>query len=525
VEDVEVKRAVFSTSPWKAPGPDGFPAGFYQKSWGIVGKSVSDFVRIVWHNPQLLKDINYTDICLIPKVDQPEHIKQFRPISLCNTLYKIVSKVLTNRIKDTIANVVSPNQTGFIPGRCIRENIIVAQEMAHSMGKMTGKIGYFAIKVDLAKAYDRLSWNFIFRTLLEVGYPKEWVDVVMTSITSVRTNVKWNGERSEYFQPHRGIRQGDPFSLYLFVICMDKLSHSITEGVQARVWKPIRVGRNCPLISHLMFADDLLFFTEATKEKMGVVLNTLDEFFRLSGQQVSHDKTSIMFSRNVPLEVKVELVALSRFNEAPSLGKYLGVPLVGRAPRRVDYNYLIDQVKTKLFAWKAKHLSSAGRVTLAKAVIEVVPIYPMMTTAIQKACLNEINKIQRAFIWGNEDGNRKYHAVRWDLVTLPKAVGGLGIRHLVNMNKACLMKLGWAIRSGVDALWIDVIRGKYGRDHPNFDRVSAKGQDSSLQKNLVTIWNDVNMYDFWAIGDGTLVNAWKDRWLSPDHCMFCVIVR
>ena len=131
-------------------------------------------------------------------------------------------------------------------------------------------------------------------------------------------------------------------------------------------------------------------------------------------------------------------------------------------------------------AWKAKQLSFAGRVTLAKAVIEAVPIYSMMTTAIPKACLNEINKIQRAFIWGDEDGNRKYHAIRWDLVTLPKALGGLGIRRLVNMNKACLMKLGRAIRSGTEALWIDVIRGKYGRDHPNFDRVSAKGQDSSL---------------------------------------------
>jgi len=96
VEDDEVKSAIFSMSPWKAPGPDGFPVGYYQKFWGIVGRSVCDFVKSVWSNPQLLKDVNCTDICLIPKVDQPEHILQFRPISLCNTLYKIVSKVMTN---------------------------------------------------------------------------------------------------------------------------------------------------------------------------------------------------------------------------------------------------------------------------------------------------------------------------------------------------------------------------------------------------------------------------------------------
>jgi hypothetical protein len=181
-------------------------------------------------------------------VDHPELIKQFQPISLCNTLYKIVSKVLTNRIKDTISKTMSPNQKGFIPGKSIHENIVVAQEMAHNMGRMTGKVGYFAIKFDLTKAYDRLNWNFIYRTMLEVRYPKEWVNVVMASVTSVRTNVKWNGERSEYFHPQRGIRQGDPISPYLFVICMDKLSHLITEGVQAGVCKPMRTFNFTPYV-------------------------------------------------------------------------------------------------------------------------------------------------------------------------------------------------------------------------------------------------------------------------------------
>ncbi|PNX89040.1 hypothetical protein L195_g045157 [Trifolium pratense] len=161
----------------------------------------------------------------------------------------------------------------------------------------------------------------------------------------------------------------------------------------------------------------------------------------MSGQQISHEKTSIMFSRNVSLHVREALVRRSGFNEALSLGKYLGVPLVGRAPKRSDYNYLINQVKNKLSNWKANQLSFAGRVTLSKAVIEAIPIYPMMTTSIPKACLHEIQKIQRGFIWGEEDGGRKYHAVNWENVTKPKVLGGLGICRLVHMNKACLMKL------------------------------------------------------------------------------------
>jgi hypothetical protein len=143
--------------PWKAPGPDGFPAGFYQKSWDIVGNTVCNFVAQVWKDPSRIAEVNQTDICLIPKVPHPEYVHQFRPISLCNTNYKIVSKVIVERLKECIAELISPFQTGFVPGRNIHENIIVAREMMHSMNKMNGKKGAFAIKVDLAKAYDKIS--------------------------------------------------------------------------------------------------------------------------------------------------------------------------------------------------------------------------------------------------------------------------------------------------------------------------------------------------------------------------------
>jgi hypothetical protein len=135
----EVRRAVFSMHPWKAPGPDGFPAGFYQKSWDVVGETVVRFVESVWHNPSLIEDVNKTDICLIPKVDSPEYVTQFIPISLCNTNYKIVSKVIVERLKECIATLISPFQTGFVPGRNIHENIVIAKEMAHTMHFKKGK--------------------------------------------------------------------------------------------------------------------------------------------------------------------------------------------------------------------------------------------------------------------------------------------------------------------------------------------------------------------------------------------------
>ncbi|MCH87265.1 ribonuclease H, partial [Trifolium medium] len=177
-------------------------------------------------------------------------------------------------------------------------------------------------------------------------------------------------------------------------------------------WRAIRAGRNGPFISHLMFADDLLLFGEATELQMSCVIRILNLFCRLSGQQVSAEKTSIYFSRNVSRSMHVCLSNMSGFRETSDLGRYLGVALIGRSHKRTNFQYIIDQVRTKLSRWKANQLSFAGRVTLVKSVIEAIPIYPMMTTVIPKQCLDEIHRLQRSFIWGDTMEKRKYHAVK-----------------------------------------------------------------------------------------------------------------
>lgn len=363
----------------------------------------------IWRNPKDVAAVNHTDICLIPKVEKPEFVTQFRPISLCNSIYKFVTKMIVNSI---ISDIVSPYQAGFVPGRNIHENIITAQEMMHSMHRMQGKKGFFAIKVDLARAYDRLSWDFIHGVLLEIGLLVIMIDLIMECISSVKTNVIWGGSRSVFFSPTRGIRQGDPVSPYIFVLCMDKLSHLIMEAVEEGSWHPLKAGKNGPLISHLMFADDLLLFGQATRSEMEGVNKVLDRFCAMSGQQVSREKTSIMFSRNVAASARREIAAVAGFREVSSFGKYLGIPLSGKAPKKQDFGYLVDKIRARLTSWKANNLSFAGRLTLAKAVIEAIPQYPMMSGALPSTCLKEIQKIQRGFIWGQYDEQRKIHHVK-----------------------------------------------------------------------------------------------------------------
>jgi ribonuclease HI len=201
----------------------------------------------------------------------------------------------------------------------------------------------------------------------------------------------------------------------------------------------------------------------------------------------------------------------SGLKETLKLGNYLGVPALGKAPRVQDFQYMVDKVKARLTGWKTKHLSLAGRITLAKSVIQAIPIYPMMTMPIPRTCLNEIEKIQRAFIWGDTLDKKKAHLIGWETMTKPKQYGGMGFRTLHSMNVACIMKLGWSLMTREQSLWGDVMIGKYGRDGWAQGRVIAKPTDSPLWKAIVTSWPHLDHHKCWSVGKGNKINFWTDK--------------
>jgi ribonuclease HI len=177
---------------------------------------------------------------------------------------------------------------------------------------------------------------------------------------------------------------------------------------------------------------------------------------------------------------------------------------------------MIEKVKARLSGWKTRHLSLAGRITLAKSVIQAIPIYPMMSMPIPRTCLNEIEKLQRAFIWGDTTDKKKAHMVGWDIMTKPKKYGGLGFRTLHDVNTACLMKLGWSLMINEQSLWGDVMKGKYGRDGWTQGNVIAKPTDSPLWKAIVKSWPHLEHHRCWSIGNGTKINFWNDKWIDEN---------
>lgn len=233
MDDAEIKKTIFDIHSLKAPGPDGFYAIFYQTQWDTVGSSFCKLVKDVFKNMNLPSDLNSTLLVLIPKLENPTSLRIYQHISLCNVTYKTITKIIANRLQTILHQLVMPHQTNFVPGRYITENIAVAQEIVHSMHKKTSPRGFMAIKVDLEKAYDCLSWEFINETLSEARIPPKLIQVIIACITSTSMRVLWKEETTDPFIPSRGIRQGDPLSPYIFVLCIERLSHGILNAIEA----------------------------------------------------------------------------------------------------------------------------------------------------------------------------------------------------------------------------------------------------------------------------------------------------
>ena len=179
--------------------------------------------------------------------------------------------------------LTSQNQCSFVPRHHIFDNIVIYQEVLHTMRiKSRGK-GIMLIKIDLEKAYDRLECNFIKDILQKVGLPNDWIRNVMDCLETVKMSIMWKGKNLKWFRPIKGIHQGDVISPYLCVLCMERLGHINGQAVRERRWTPISVSHHGPPLSHLFFADDLLLFAEASENQINAIMGCLEKFCSISG--------------------------------------------------------------------------------------------------------------------------------------------------------------------------------------------------------------------------------------------------
>ncbi|CAL1355748.1 unnamed protein product [Linum trigynum] len=510
----DIHQAVHGMKPFQAPGPDGFHAAFYQRSWRVVGRALIDMALEFFTTGSLPEGVTDSTVVLIPKVEHPEMASQLRPISLNNVCLKAITKAITNRLKPIMRKLVSPRQSSFIPGRQTTDNIIVLQEVLHTLRKKKGKKGGIVMKIDLEKAYDRLRWDFLRDTLKEIGLPSSWISCIMYCVENNKMRLLWNGDLSQTITPTRGVRQGDPLSPYLFVLCMERLSHRIDRAIQEKQWKPLRLSPGGPTLSHLFFADDLVLFAESDASQIRIIKQCLDEFCSSSGQRVNYHKSAMFVSANIP---RRRARALSERMEIPltvDLGRYLGVMAIHGRVKRGRYQDLIIKIQRKLAPWKAKHLSIAARITLVKAVTSSIPIYPMQVELLPKTVCKTLDQINRGFLWGESEGKKKLHLVGWAQLTQPKDKGGLGIRPAREVNLAMLAKCGWRLMTEKQTLWAQLMRSKYGKDRANLDLIKPKKGSSFTWNSISKTESLLRSGCAWNIHKGTLTRFWSDVWIE-----------
>ncbi|XP_055960799.1 uncharacterized protein LOC126686586 [Mercurialis annua] len=301
---LEVKTALWGINPTKSPGADGLTNFIFQHYWDI-----------------LHQDITSSIIKFFQGVHRPQSVKDLRPISLCTIYYKIISKILTTRLQHILPSILDISQNAFVKGRSIADNILLMNEMLHFLGiKKQGKQVTYSIRI--------------------------------------------NGGLHGYFKPSKRIRQGDPLSPLLFVLCAE-VSRTYHEPP-------------CPTLTHLFFADDSILFTSATNGQISVILEILHQYAYYSGQFINYAKSTVFFSNNIPSDWRSHFSSTLGVSDNAYEGTYLDLPLCILHSKTQTFAPLLSKICLKLHCWKEHFLFMSGKEILLKAIVEAIPVYSMM---------------------------------------------------------------------------------------------------------------------------------------------------
>ena len=442
----DIKATVFSMDSSSAPGPDGFGGVFYQSCWNIVGDNVISAVQEFFRTGSILKNLNSNFLILIPKSESANSPDKFRPIVLGNFIFEVITKILADRLNVIAGRIISPNQFGFIRGRRIQDCISLASEAFNCLDGFNASRN-FAIQMDIAKAFDTMDWRFILKVLKSFGFSDTFCSWISNIFQSANISVLVNGSPSGFFSCSRGVRQGDPLSPLLFNIAEDFLSRYLTELYNSGALSLCAAGRNMISPSHLLYADDILLFCQASVSNLKTIKFAFDLYGQLAGQVLSIEKSKIYWGKGVSAVMKRRYNSIWPLKHGSTPFTYLGVPIFKGKPKKAHLLPLSDKIKAKIGCWNGKLLSMAGRLTLIKSVISGAFIHSFFIYKWPSAVLKELNSCIRNFLWTGSMFEKKIVTVSWRKCCKGISIGGLGFRDLITANKTFLKKRAWDILS------------------------------------------------------------------------------
>ena len=415
-----------------------------------------------WTRQCNMDRLNRAYIVLIPKVQGAERIRDFRPISLSNSIYLIIAKVLANHLRAVLPSIISPFQSAFLPGRQMSDSNVLAEEIVTSWRQNNTKD--FLWKVDFSKAYDTLDWRFLWNAQRRWGFLETWVQWVKQCVTTPTFVTLVNGRpQGGWIHPQRGIWQGCPLAPLLFILAVDALAVCTLQlcrrGSLVGFQSP-RVPIGVPL---LQYADDTMFFIQGSWAAAHTLSTMMEIFSDFSGLRLNRAKSSFISFGHSP----EENAGCSRILATP-IGtlpiRYLGVPLVDRRLWTTDWQPVLEKVEMRLGGWRTRLLSRGGRLVLLKAVLAAIPTYFMTIFKLPGGVRKRLEQLMRGFFWhgSRPEESRGVPLVAWEIVCRPVEQGGLGVRQLQHTNMALLSKWVHRLLQPSGDLTSTVLHDEYG---------------------------------------------------------------
>lgn len=503
-----IKSTMLAMPKNKAPGPDGLSAEFFWEAWEIVGEDTVQAIREFFTAGRMLKQFNSTAISLIPKVIGADQLSQFRPISLCTTVYKVMARLLKRKLKLCVSEIVQRNQVGFVQDRLLCENVLLASELVKDFHAQ-GPTSRGCLKIDISKAYDNLSWDFLFKVLGALELLDKFIEWLKQCVTSPSYSIAINGELHGFFPGKKGLRQGDPISSLFFAIAMDVLSKMLDKGA---IDGKFGIHPECeaPLITHLSFADDVLIFFDGSEDSLRGILQILEDFRLISGLKINKQKSELLLDggnadrcRSLATELGISQGSLPL--------RYLGVPLSPKKMTRSDFQPLLDKIAARFNSWTVKHLSFAGRFQLIQAVIYSTISFWASMFIIPAECISILERMCGDFLWNGAPNSARGAKIAWDSVCTPKESGGLGLKRLADWNQVLGLKLIWLIFTAGGSLWVSwVRRNLIGQE--NFWVLDPSNRGSWIWRAICKLRPIARPMIACEVGSGITASFWQDNW-------------
>lgn len=481
INNTEAGKTLYSMKNNKSPGSDGFTTEFFKFFWKNLGNFIVRSLNYGFSSGQLSVTQRHGVIVCIPKGDKPrQFLKNWRPITLLNIIYKIASGVIANRIKRVLDRLISEDQTGFLSGRYIGENIRTVYDIMKYLDD--ADIPGMLMLIDFEKAFDSVSWDFIDKVLKYFNFGKDIQNWIKVFLCNTYASINQGGNISKKIDIKRGCRQGDPISPYIFILCAEVLAARIRTNDKI-------TGINLPVdnipILNVQYADDTGLILDGSETSLSESVSELSYYAKISGLNINTNKTQVIWLGSYKysnIEYRPDLNLQWGKNNFTFLGIDFSVDL-DMIPK-MNFDKKIVKLKAIITSWKRRNLTPIGKIHIIKSLLISQLNYLFITLPNpSEKYISQLNSIIYNFLW---NGNR--HQIKKDVVVQKYINGGFKMIDLLCFINS--LKLGWIRRlTSASGKWTSIL--KLDIDFNKFYQCGEEYVNSCILNCKNKFWTDV----------------------------------